>query len=72
MSTVSTGPDPFTRLAHELARCPDLVAQLLTDHPAHELECPGCTTPGGRSTAAAPCSIRTLALMAEAHAHPVR
>lgn len=63
---------PYTRLAHELASWPALVRRLLVDHPAHGAECPGCTTPGGRMTATPPCSIRTLALTADAHTRRAR
>lgn len=63
---------PYAQLAHELASRPDLVERLLVDHPGHGVECPGCTTPGGRMTATPPCSIRTLALMADEHARSAR
>ena len=54
---------PFEDVARELSTRPDLVAQLLADHPTAGV-CPGCTTPGGRMVIDAPCPIRKLALLA--------
>lgn len=72
MSHATDLPHPYLRAALELARRPDLVERLLVDHPADGLTCPGCTVPGGNMSSPTPCSIRTLALVADGHARDAR
>ena len=56
--------DPFTQLAREMATMPELIQTLLVTHPATDGRCPGCPVPHGRPPIVAPCSIRSLALLA--------
>jgi hypothetical protein len=59
----ATAQDPFTRLARELSHNSDLIETLLATHPS-EGDCRGCRLPGSRVPITAPCSLRSLALLA--------
>lgn len=72
MSHPREDPHAYTRFVHELAERPDLVARLLSDHTGGGERCRRCPVPTGRATPVAPCSIRTLALLADAHAAEAR
>jgi hypothetical protein len=58
-----TAQDPFTRLARELSHNRGLIETLLASHPS-EGDCRGCRLPGARVPIAAPCSLRSLAVLA--------
>jgi len=55
--------DPFTRLARELSHNGGLIETLLATHPS-EGDCRGCRLPDARVPITAPCSLRSLALLA--------
>jgi len=58
-----TANDPFTQLARELSRHGPMINNLLAAHPP-EGDCRGCRLPGARVPIPAPCSLRSLALLA--------
>ena len=59
----ASAQDPFTRLARELSHNGGLIETLLSAHPS-EGDCRGCRLPGARVPITAPCSLRSLALLA--------